>query len=159
MMLKPRDTAWRTGWRPHDCPASRISPLCGTLLSAERSRTTPNSSHTLFNSCPATHDGEDEFGHVCAFAIWEGDFVPGYISAHLLFKNARVPARVLLQLAFSVFVYAEPKEEPSGVPVSGCVWSGSRLLVLRDPNSALRDSYSKPTHSSIKPWTRSPFLD
>lgn len=90
---------------------------------------------------------------------WEGDFVPGYISAHLLFKNARVPARVLLQLAFSVFVYAEPKEEPSGVPVSGCVWSGSRLLVLQDPNSALRDSYSKPTHSSIKPWTISPFLD
>lgn len=94
---------------------------------------------------------------------WEGGFVPGRISAHLLFKNARVPARVparvLLQLALSVFVYAEPKEEPSGVPVSGYVWSGSRLLVPQDPNSALRDSYSKPTHSSIKPWTTSPFLD
>lgn len=46
-------------------PASRISPLCGTLLSGERSRSTPNSSHVLFIACPATHDGEDEFGRLC----------------------------------------------------------------------------------------------
>lgn len=40
---------------------SHISALCGTLLSDERSRTTPNSSHVLLIACPATHDSEDEF--------------------------------------------------------------------------------------------------
>lgn len=40
---------------------SHVSSLCGTLLSDERSRTTPNSSHVLLIACPATHDSEDEF--------------------------------------------------------------------------------------------------
>lgn len=36
---------------------------------------------------------------------------------------------------------------------------GQGFLVLQDPNSALRDSYSTPTPHSIKLWTTSTFLD
>lgn len=126
-------------------PASHISPLCGTLLSAERSRTTPNSSHVLFIACPAAHDSE-EYSDICS-----------WLHLGLIFC---LTMHVYPLVSFSSsFVYAQPKEEPSAVPVSGCVWSGSRLLALQDLNSALRDSYFKPTHSSIKPWTTSPFLD
>ena len=80
--------------------------------------------------------------------------------AHLgLIFCPKVHVRVFLQLVFGVLVSAQAEEEPGGVPVSGCVWSGSRLLVLQDPNSARRDSYSKPTHRSPKPQTASTFLD
>lgn len=125
--------------------------------------------HSQFKSC-ALHCISSNtwqrgwiWSRLCVCHWEEGDsdfFFLGTFSALLLFQNARVSVCVFLQLAFSVFLYAQPKEERcTGVPVSGCVWSGSRLLVLRDPNSALRDSYSKPTHSSIRPWTTSMFLD
>lgn len=36
MMLKPRDTAWRTGWRPHDCPQAGRPRLPHQALSVGR---------------------------------------------------------------------------------------------------------------------------
>lgn len=121
-------------------------------MSAERSRTTPSSSHVLFIARPATHDSEADFGPFPGKRKTV-TFVAGdhFVLVFCFKKNARVAVGVFLRLfAFSVFVSAQLQEEPSGVPASGCVWSGSRLSVLQDPNSALRDSYSKPTHCSIK---------
>lgn len=50
---------------------SHISALCGTLLSDERSRTTPDSSHVLLI---ATHDSKDEF-RVTSVRLREGNTV------------------------------------------------------------------------------------
>lgn len=77
---------------------SHVSSLCGTLLSDERSRTTPNSSHVLLIACPATHDSEDEFRVTSARSEPEKGNTVTFVLV-FFFKNTCFPVGVFLRPA------------------------------------------------------------
>lgn len=98
MVFEPRDSAWRTGWRPHDCQeagrwVSPISSLCGTLLSDKRSRTTPDLSHVFLIAWRGAQNNKDVFACVSVLVghLWSSTFC-----AHLHLKKS-----VLVQVTSS----------------------------------------------------------
>lgn len=153
MMLKPRDTAWRTGWRPHDCRQAgrhrlpRQRSLWDAFVWWEVTH------HTQFESCAP---------HCMSSNAWPRGWISGHICAFEPEKGNTVTFVLVFYLKIHVSSLVCVQGQRKSGAVSQCVGVfglGQGSLVLQDPNSALGDSYSKPTHSSIKPWTTSTFLN
>lgn len=138
------ETSWLPTGREAQTPTSALSVGRFCLMRG-------HAPHPIRVMCSSLHvqqrmTARMNFGsHLCVWAR-EGEYSD--ICSRLLFKNTCFPVGVQSQ--------RKSRAVSQWVGVFGL---GQGSLELQDPNSALGDSYSKPTHSSIKPWTTSTFLD
>lgn len=136
MMLKPRDAAWRTEWRPHDCRRAGEAQTPTSALSVGRfCLMRGHAPHPIQVMCCSLHvqqhmTARTNFGHISGWEGEHGDICSWVHLVLIFYLKMHVSPFVSF---FSLRYCAQPKEEQSCVPARGCVWSGSRLFSASRP--------------------------